>query len=147
MEQTMQKIILLLLAFTCVPLMADKQKAAKQNPVAVMTTNMGIIHIELYAAAAPKTVRNFIDLAEGKKEFTDNNGKKVSRPYYDGLIFHRVIKNFMIQGGCPQGTGRGGPGYNFEDEMNADSLGLAPYTKRRNEARGYKYDSKLKSVK
>ena len=115
----MKKLFILLLALACTPLAAENA-----NPVAVMTTNHGVIHIELLPEAAPKTVQNFIDLAEGKKEFQDKSGKKVTRPYFDGLIFHRVIKNFMIQGGCPLGTGTGNPGYKFEDEINADALGL-----------------------
>jgi peptidyl-prolyl cis-trans isomerase B (cyclophilin B) len=71
---------------------------------ATMTTTAGTIEIELFDDAAPKTVQNFRDLA--------------GKGFYDGLIFHRVIKDFMIQGGCPQGTGTGGPGYQFEDEIN-----------------------------
>ena len=71
---------------------------------ATMVTNHGDIKLELFDDAAPKTVQNFRDLA--------------GKGFYDGLIFHRVIKDFMIQGGCPQGTGTGGPGYTFEDEFN-----------------------------
>jgi cyclophilin family peptidyl-prolyl cis-trans isomerase len=71
---------------------------------ATMTTSEGPITIELFDADAPKTVQNFKDLA--------------AKGFYDGLIFHRVIKDFMIQGGCPQGSGTGGPGYQFEDEFN-----------------------------
>jgi cyclophilin family peptidyl-prolyl cis-trans isomerase len=71
---------------------------------ATMTTNAGTITLELFDDAAPKTVENFTKLAKDG--------------FYDGLIFHRVIKDFMIQGGCPQGTGTGGPGYTFEDEIN-----------------------------
>jgi cyclophilin family peptidyl-prolyl cis-trans isomerase len=71
---------------------------------ATMTTSEGPITIELFDEDAPKTVQNFKDLA--------------AKGFYDGLIFHRVIKDFMIQGGCPQGTGTGGPGYQFEDEFN-----------------------------
>src|SRR5829696_2557533 len=69
-----------------------------------MTTNKGPIVFEMFDDDAPKTVKNFKDLAE--------------KGFYDGLTFHRVIKDFMIQGGCPQGTGTGGPGYQFEDEFN-----------------------------
>ncbi len=72
--------------------------------VAVFTTTAGEIRCELFADAAPQTVGNFVGLA--------NAG------YYDGTIFHRVIPDFMVQGGCPQGTGTGGPGYNFKDEIN-----------------------------
>jgi len=95
------------------------------RPVCVVKTSMGSIHLELFADEAPKTVANFIGLAEGAKEFTDpSTSKKAKRPFYDGLIFHRVIDGFMIQGGCPLGNGRGDPGYEFEDEINADDLGL-----------------------
>ncbi len=87
---------------------------------AVITTNMGTIACKLFDKVAPLAVQNFIDLAEGTKEFTDpKNGNKVKRPYYDGTIFHRVIPGFMIQGGDPTGTGRGGPGYEFKDEIKS----------------------------
>lgn len=97
----------------------------KEDPVYVIQTTMGDIEVELFQNETPKTVANFISLAEGTKEFEDSKtGKKVKRPYYNGLIFHRVIKNFMIQGGCPLGNGRGGPGYTFADEIDATALGL-----------------------
>ena len=100
-------------------------ETAKENPIYIIKTSMGDIAVELFAADAPVTVQNFIDLAVGNKEFTDPATKQTAkRPFYDGLIFHRVIKNFMIQGGCPLGTGTGAPGYRFEDEINADALGL-----------------------
>ena len=112
-----------LLIFTTNLGAAEKMKS--DNPVYVMKTSLGDIHIELFKDAAPETVANFIGLAEGSKEFTDSKtGKKTTRPFYENLIFHRVIKNFMIQGGCPLGTGTGGPGYKFADEINAVSLGL-----------------------
>ena len=76
--------------------------------VATMSTNVGDITIELFDEDAPKTVGNFKQLA--------------SQGFYDGLIFHRVIPDFMIQGGCPQGTGTGGPGYTFEDEINSHKI-------------------------
>ena len=102
-----------------------KDKMRKDtNPIAVMETSQGTITIELYRHAAPKTVENFIGLAKGEKEFTDTDGKTVKRPYYDGLIFHRVIPNFMIQGGDIKGNGTGGPGYQFADEINAKALDL-----------------------
>jgi len=98
---------------------------ATPNPIVVMKTSMGDIEIELFASEAPKTVQNFLDLAAGTKEFRDvKTNKMVKRPYYDGLAFHRIIKNFMVQGGCPIGTGSGDPGYKFEDEINAKALGL-----------------------
>jgi cyclophilin family peptidyl-prolyl cis-trans isomerase len=100
-------------------------KERQSNPVAVLNTTMGTIEIELFKHAAPETVNNFIGLAEGTKPFKDpKTGSQVRRKYFDGLIFHRVIENFMIQGGCPLGNGTGNPGYTFEDEINADSLGL-----------------------
>jgi peptidyl-prolyl cis-trans isomerase A (cyclophilin A) len=77
--------------------------------------------VKFYPARAPKTVANFIGLANGTKESTDpRTGQKGMRPFYDGTVFHRVIPNFMIQGGDPTGTGRGDPGYKFADEFNAD---------------------------
>lgn len=109
---------------------ADAMKDVKEkmrrdtNPIAVMETSLGTITIELYRHAAPKTVENFVGLARGEKEFTDADGKPAKRPYYDGLIFHRVIPNFMIQGGDIKGNGTGGPGYQFADEINAKALGL-----------------------
>ncbi len=87
---------------------------------AIFETTQGEIVIRLLEKEAPKTVANFVGLAEGSKEFTDERtGQKAKRPYYDGLGFHRVIPKFMIQGGCPLGTGTGGPGYKFADEFHA----------------------------
>ena len=84
---------------------------------AVFSTSEGTIVCRLFDKEAPKTVQNFIDLAEGKREWTHPvSGKKSKDRLYDGTIFHRVIPNFMIQGGDPAGTGFGGPGYQFEDE-------------------------------
>ena len=86
---------------------------------ATFETSEGKVVFRLFENEAPKTVRNFIELAEGKKEFTDvATGEKVKRPFYDKLTFHRVIPDFMVQGGCPRGDGMGGPGYNFEDEFH-----------------------------
>ena len=86
---------------------------------AVFETSLGNIVVKLFDKEAPKTVENFIGLAEGTKEFTNPmTGKKEKRNYYDGLTFHRVIPQFMIQGGCPRGDGRGGPGYSFGDEFH-----------------------------
>jgi peptidyl-prolyl cis-trans isomerase A (cyclophilin A) len=83
------------------------------------TTSEGSFRIRLYEQEAPNTVANFVDLAEGTKEWTDpRSGQKVKRPFYDGLVFHRVIADFMIQGGDPLGTGTGGPGYKFADEFH-----------------------------
>jgi len=82
-------------------------------------TTQGTIVVKLFDKEAPKTVANFVGLAEGTKEWTDpKTGQKVKRPFYNGLTFHRVIPDFMIQGGDPLGSGIGGPGYRFEDEFN-----------------------------
>jgi peptidyl-prolyl cis-trans isomerase A (cyclophilin A) len=84
-----------------------------------ITTTEGAFTIRLFDQEAPNTVANFVGLAEGTKEFTDpKTGKKTTRPFYDGLVFHRVIEGFMIQGGDPLGTGTGGPGYKFGDEFH-----------------------------
>lgn len=90
---------------------------------ALIQTTQGDLIVELYDEAAPKTVQNFIDLAQGEKEFRSEKGSE-RRPFYDGLKFHRVIENFMAQGGCPRGDGTGGPGFQFEDEINGKALGL-----------------------
>ncbi len=88
---------------------------------AVLETSMGRMVCRLFADKAPRTVENFIELAEGRKEWTDpNTNEYVKRPFYNGLAFHRVIPDFMIQGGCPLGNGTGGPGYEFEDEFAKD---------------------------
>ena len=98
------------------------EKAAAKSATRVyahFTTTEGNFTVRLFEAEAPKTVANFIGLAEGTKEFTDpKTGQKAKRPFYDGLVFHRVIDSFMIQGGCPLGTGTGGPGYKFGDEFS-----------------------------
>jgi len=84
-------------------------------------TSEGRFVVELFDRDAPKTVGNFIGLAEGTRPWTEpGTRQQVSRPYYDGLIFHRVIDNFMIQGGDPTGTGSGGPGYTFPDEFSRE---------------------------
>jgi peptidyl-prolyl cis-trans isomerase A (cyclophilin A) len=86
---------------------------------AIFETSQGNIVVRLFEKEAPKTVANFVGLAEGTKEFTnEKTGQKERRPFYDGLIFHRVIPQFMIQGGCPHGSGMGGPGYKFADEFH-----------------------------
>ncbi len=96
---------------------------------ATFDTSAGTFKVRLFDDKAPKTVANFVGLATGAKEWTDPaTGKPASRPFYDGLIFHRVIDGFMIQGGCPEGSGRGGPGYRFADEfgpgLRHDKAGL-----------------------
>jgi peptidyl-prolyl cis-trans isomerase A (cyclophilin A) len=83
------------------------------------TTSEGVFTIRLFDDKAPNTVANFVGLAEGSKEWTDpKTGKKKNEPFYNGLIFHRVIDGFMIQGGDPLGVGSGGPGYKFGDEFH-----------------------------
>jgi peptidyl-prolyl cis-trans isomerase A (cyclophilin A) len=92
------------------------------GPSVVMDTSMGRITCQFFQKEAPKTVANFIALAQGSKDWTDPQSQKKmhNKPLYDGTIFHRVIPEFMIQGGDPTGTGMGDPGYTFEDEFNPD---------------------------
>ena len=86
-------------------------------PTATFVTNKGSFKVKLMPEHAPNTVANFTELATGKREWKDpNDGQRKSESLYNGTIFHRVISGFMIQGGDPQGTGMGGPGYRFEDE-------------------------------
>ena len=86
---------------------------------AQFVTSEGNFTVRLFDQEAPKTVENFVGLAEGTKEWTDpRTNQKVRQPYYDGVVFHRVIAGFMIQGGDPLGQGIGGPGYNFADEFH-----------------------------
>jgi peptidyl-prolyl cis-trans isomerase A (cyclophilin A) len=92
---------------------------------ATLHTNRGDIVLNLLPNHAPKTVDNFVGLAEGTKEYKADGGK--TGKFYDGLGFHRVIENFMIQGGCPLGTGTGGPGYTFEDEFHPELAFTKPY--------------------
>ena len=96
---------------------------------AIMKTSKGDITIELFPKSAPKTVANFIGLSKGTLDWTDpKSGQKVSgKSLYNGTIFHRVIKDFMIQGGDPLGTGTGGPGYKFEDEFDSSLNFSEPY--------------------
>jgi peptidyl-prolyl cis-trans isomerase A (cyclophilin A) len=87
---------------------------------ATLVTSEGEIRVELLPETAPMTVENFVGLAKGAKEWTHpETGERQSEPLYPGTIFHRVIPGFMIQGGDPTGTGRGGPGYQFGDEVDA----------------------------
>ncbi len=92
---------------------------------AVLKTNRGDITLNLLPNHAPETVENFVGLAEGTKDYDTGDGR--TGPFYDGLGFHRVIDGFMIQGGCPQGTGTGGPGYTFKDEPHPELVFDKPY--------------------
>ena len=95
---------------------------------ATLTTTQGMVTIRLFPDHAPKTVRNFVELAEGGREWTDPRTRAMTKEkFYDGTIFHRVIPGFMIQGGDPLGTGTGGPGYQFGDEIHPDLRFDKPY--------------------
>ena len=95
---------------------------------AILHTSAGDITVELFPNHAPNTVNNFVTLAKGEREWVDpTTGQKTSRPLYDGTVFHRVIPGFMIQGGDPLGTGTGGPGYQFNDEIHPELNFNDPY--------------------
>ncbi|GAA3708960.1 peptidylprolyl isomerase [Gordonia hankookensis] len=99
-----------------------------QKQTATLHTNRGDIVVELFPNHAPKTVANFTGLADGSKEYSQPNASGGdSGPFYDGSVFHRVIEGFMVQGGDPTGTGRGGPGYQFEDEFHPELQFDRPY--------------------
>ncbi len=111
----------MLLGLPGVTVGAEKEKKVSEPLYATFKTSMGDIVVRLHEDKAPKTVENFVGLATGTKEWTDpKTGQKVKRPLYSGTIFHRVIPNFMIQGGDPLGRGTGGPGYKFNDEFHPD---------------------------
>lgn len=114
---------LLIFSFVMLAFIPDVSAVDKKLPsglYAILNTSLGEITIALYEKESPITVKNFVDLAEGTKEWIDPlTRKKVKKPLYDGLIFHRVIPDFMIQGGDPMGNGMGGPGYQFEDEFES----------------------------
>ncbi|WP_020496807.1 peptidylprolyl isomerase [Sciscionella marina] len=109
--------------------MADSNESlVGVNVTATLHTSLGSIRVNLYPDQAPKTVANFVGLAEGTREYTQPNAKGGSSgPFFDGSIFHRVIEGFMIQGGDPTGTGRGGPGYQFDDEFHPELQFDRPY--------------------
>jgi peptidyl-prolyl cis-trans isomerase A (cyclophilin A) len=99
-----------------------------EDVYATLSTTAGDIRLKLFPNHAPKTVANFVELAEGGKEWTNpNTGKTTTEKLYDGTVFHRVIPNFMIQGGDPLGRGRGGPGYRFADEFHPELAFSKPY--------------------
>jgi peptidyl-prolyl cis-trans isomerase A (cyclophilin A) len=97
--------------------MADQQ--------AILKTNRGDITLNLFPNHAPATVENFVGLATGEKKYDSGNGR--TGKFYDGLGFHRVIDGFMLQAGCPLGTGTGGPGYTFKDEIHPELVFDKPY--------------------
>ncbi|MFE3602097.1 peptidylprolyl isomerase [Streptomyces sp. NPDC059096] len=95
---------------------------------ATLRTGQGDIELRLLPYHAPKTVKNFVELARGEREWTDPaTGGRTTRPLYDGTVFHRVMKGFMIQGGDPLGNGTGGPGYEFADEFHPELAFDKPY--------------------
>jgi len=101
---------------------APKEKKMASPMFATFKTSVGDIVVKLFPEKAPKTVENFVGLAEGTKEWKDpKSGQMVKRPLYDGTVFHRVLPQFMIQGGDPLGNGTGGPGYKFADEIGPDN--------------------------
>ncbi|NIJ05597.1 peptidylprolyl isomerase [Frigoribacterium faeni] len=101
---------------------------SKHTAVATITTNHGTITVNLFGDHAPKTVANFTGLATGTIEWTHPSTGKVSTdPLYDGVVFHRIIKDFMLQGGDPLGQGIGGPGYQFDDEIHPELTFAEPY--------------------
>jgi peptidyl-prolyl cis-trans isomerase A (cyclophilin A) len=102
--------------------------APTSKTTATLRTNRGDIRILLFPDHAPKTVDNFVGLATGRKPYTQPNAAGTnSGPFYDGSVFHRVISGFMLQGGDPTGTGRGGPGYQFADEFHPELKFDRPY--------------------
>jgi peptidyl-prolyl cis-trans isomerase A (cyclophilin A) len=108
---------------------ADQERHRVSDELyATLTTNHGDIKVKLFPNHAPKTVRNFVELAEGTREWTDpRTGRTSTDRLYDGTTFHRVIQGFMIQGGDPLGSGRGGPGYQFGDEIHPELSFDRPY--------------------
>jgi peptidyl-prolyl cis-trans isomerase A (cyclophilin A) len=135
----MTRLILCLTLASSVALAGDGKFTAAalkgKDLWATISTDKGEIVLKLFSKDAPKTVANFVGLAAGEKEFTDpTTGKPAKKKFYDGLLFHRVIQDFMIQGGDPEGSGRGGPGYSFEDEFKSgrafDKVGLLAMANR-----------------
>ena len=114
----MIRIAMLAAAATLLAAPKDKPSKTSKELYATFVTSEGKIGVRLFPGEKPNAVKNFVDLAEGKKEWTDpRTGKKSKKRLYDGTVFHRVIPNFMIQGGDPLGKGTGGPGYSIPDEL------------------------------
>jgi peptidyl-prolyl cis-trans isomerase A (cyclophilin A) len=120
---TRTSLALAVAALVAAPATHAKEKTKMDSPVfATFKTSIGDIVVKLLPDKAPKTVENFIGLVEGTREWKDpRSGAMVKKPLYDGTIFHRVIPQFMIQGGDPLGNGTGGPGYKFADEIGPDN--------------------------
>jgi len=119
MQLTLWILSFVIIGLAMIPEGAAEEKKLPPGLYAVLETSQGNITLELFEKDAPKTVANFVGLADGTKEWNDpKTRQKVKRPLYDGVIFHRVIPGFMIQGGDPLGNGTGGPGYQFEDEFS-----------------------------
>ena len=107
---------------------SSSTKGSTVASTATLHTNHGDITLNLFEDQAPKTVANFVGLANGTKEYRDSQtGRSTTGKFYDGLTFHRVIDGFMIQGGCPLGSGTGGPGFTFADEFHPDLNFGKPY--------------------
>jgi peptidyl-prolyl cis-trans isomerase A (cyclophilin A) len=120
MKTSMFAVVAMLAAATAFAGQDAPAKKSGGKVYAHFTTSLGKFTVELFEKDAPKTVANFVGLADGTKEWTDpKTGAKVKKPFYNGLIFHRVIADFMIQGGDPLGTGTGDPGYKFADEFGS----------------------------
>src|SRR5579875_4010157 len=106
----------------------NRSHSMTETLTATLTTTQGTVTVKLLPDHAPKTVRNFVELAEGSREWTDPRTRQATTgKLYDGTVFHRVIPRFMIQGGDPLGTGTGGPGYKFGDEIHPDLRFDRPY--------------------
>lgn len=120
------RVFLLGIVFTIVSCASHKYRGLKEGMYADITTNKGTIFLELYYKDVPMTVANFVSLSEGTNTKVKESLK--GKPYYNGVIFHRVINDFMIQTGDPTGTGRGTPGYYFEDEFPKDENGVLLYS-------------------
>ncbi len=128
---TMSIVTLSVSAFSlfCLLGMASAADAKRADGLyAEFDTSKGKIVCSLEFEKTPLTVANFVGLAEGTKNYSKDGGapKKQDKPFYDGLVFHRVIASFMVQGGCPNGVGNGGPGYRFKDEIVADLKHTGP---------------------
>lgn len=112
-------LVVSIFMMTLVPGASAEEKKLASGLYAIFNTNQGKITVQLFEKKSPKTVANFVGLADGSKEWTDpKSNEKQKKPFYNGIIFHRVIPGFMIQTGDPMGTGIGGPGYQFEDEFS-----------------------------